>query len=136
MDAVSAVRRAAVASGGELLEEVHRQEQRTFAAAEVDEGAVDKVLEWAGLNPRARNATHETREEYFERIFPDEEGLRMVRQLKARKGMGPDAFDAYLLRLAPHEVQLRFVRMLREVLVRREYPRAWHESMSGSLCWT
>ena len=41
--------------------------------------------------------------------------------------MGADGQDLYLMRLAPTHVQLEFVKLIREMVINRQYPTQWAE---------
>ena len=122
----AALQQVIMATGDEVLQEVQKQEQKAFATTEVDREAIQELIEWAGIQPVP---THhrETRREYFERIMTDEKGLQYLAKCQPAKGMGMDALDLYLVRLAPKDIRLRFVQLLREIVIQRQYPNEWAE---------
>ena len=78
--ATRAVRAMAIATGSELLDEVHAQETQVFRGTPIDAEAVRRIIEWADL-PTVPEHT-ETRREFFERILPDQRGIAMIPRLR------------------------------------------------------
>ena len=49
---------------------------------------------------------------------------------RVRRGWGCDGWNAYLLRLAPVEVQRRYWRALQRAIRERKFPRQWSEKVA------
>ena len=124
-----ALQRVVMATGSEVLNEVCKQERELFATEEIDEEAIKELMEWAQITPAKdeHDDNKETRREYFERIMTDEKGLRYLATCQPRKGMGMDGLDLYLIRLAPKNIRIRFVQLIREMVITRQYPMEWSE---------
>ena len=44
-----------------------------------------------------------------------------------KKGMGADELDLYLIRLAPANIKIQFIQLIRRMLIDRQYPHKWAE---------
>eukprot|EP00965_Chrysotila_dentata_P247191 6207606-Pleurochrysis_carterae.AAC.1 len=111
--------------GPEIREEVHKIATKINVAETLDIRTAKNVLRWVGIG--GGEAKRKNRAGKIERISTKESSKTALGIFQQHKGLGTDEFDGYLIRNATQELQGMYHEVIKDIVVREDYPTECNE---------
>eukprot|EP00965_Chrysotila_dentata_P110874 3664373-Pleurochrysis_carterae.AAC.1 len=117
-------KRQQIIRGPEIREEVHKIATKINRAERSDVATVKEMLHWLGIGGETMK---KDRVEEINRICTKDKGSTALRKFQQHKGLGSDGFDGFLIRNAPRQLQDIYHEVIRDILLKEDYPTEWNE---------